>query len=143
MNIHLFASHFSAPHPSSLSLLPLFLLLLTSSSPSSALFLQGTPISHLRYPKWNACHNASLYFEFRTTQRRGLLLYTDDGGEREFVEVSHEGGRVTALIKLVREGDNHVDITLGREVNDGKWHRVELRRNGMQTTLIVDGMHNG
>jgi len=68
-----------------------------------------------------------------------LLLYADDGGQREFLELSHRAGRVKILFEVVKDGGSPVNITLGRDVNDGRWHRVEIKRNGMQTTLSVDG----
>ena len=51
--------------------------------------LEGTDRSYARFPKWNACVNASISFEFKTTQDEGLLLYTDDGGKYDFVEVNN------------------------------------------------------
>ncbi len=55
---------------------------------ATGITLEGTPKSFARYPKWNACVNASISFEFKTTQDEGLLMYTDDGGTYDFVEVS-------------------------------------------------------
>lgn len=118
----------------------LFLLLYTilSFPPTTVhcVFLQGSETSHLRYPKWNSCSNSSIAFDFRTTQREGLLFYVDDGGHSDFLEVSHVAGHVKAVIKIADVRTMSSSIT----VNDGRWHNVLLQRNGQQTTLVVDGI---
>ena len=53
----------------------------------TAITLEGTERSYARFPKWNACVNASISLEFKTTQDEGLLMYTDDGGKYDFFEV--------------------------------------------------------
>lgn len=47
----------------------------------------GEKETFARYPKWNACNNASIMFEFRTTQPDGLLMYTNYHGERNSIQV--------------------------------------------------------
>ena len=53
----------------------------------TAITLDGSDRCYARYPKWNACVNATISFEFKTTQDEGLLMYTDDGGKYDFFEV--------------------------------------------------------
>ncbi len=50
-------------------------------------FQGGTSKSYARFPKWNACVNASISFEFKTLESDGLLMYTDDKGKYDFFEV--------------------------------------------------------
>ena len=122
----------------------LFALLSSTSVPRSvdAVFIHGTESSYVRYPRWNSCPNASLSFEFRTAQPEGLLLYADDGGLYDFFEISHSGGSVAAILNIVDGRDSNVEMRIGRNVNDGQWHRVELRRNRMETTMLVDGVQD-
>jgi len=35
-----------------------------------------------------------------------------------------------------------VDLSLGRDVNDGRWHRVEVRRRRAETVLVVDDVED-
>jgi len=35
---------------------------------------------------------------------------------------------VRLVLRLADEVDGNVDLVLGRRVNDGRWHRVEVRR---------------
>ncbi|GFN82961.1 neurexin-2-alpha [Plakobranchus ocellatus] len=41
-------------------------------------------------------------------------------------------------MNFVRDEQQSVRIQLGRQLNDGDWHQVEVKRNRMQTTLLVD-----
>jgi len=128
------------------SILPLLLpqLMFSVIVDVDALQLSGTQSSHARFPPWAGCTNASFSFDFRTTQLipdRGVLLwYADDGGRTDFfvVMLTAQRGAVRLVLRLADETDGNVDISLGRSVNDGRWHRVEVRRRRAETVLSVD-----
>lgn len=88
--------------------------------------------------------NASFSFDFRTSQtipEHGVLLwYADDGGRTDFfvVMLTAQRGAVRLVLRLADEVDGNVDISLGQGVNDGRWHRVEVRRRRAETFLMVD-----
>ena len=72
---------------------PLLLTLITAflvlfASPGLALKFLGDTETFARYPKWNACQNASISFEFRTRQPSALLLYTDDNGRYDYLQLA-------------------------------------------------------
>lgn len=117
-------------------ILLLFRTILSFAPTANCVFLQGSETSHLRYPKWNTCSNSSISFDIRTTQPDGLLLYIDDGGLSDFLEVSNVAGHVRAVIRIsdVRTMTSHIAI------NDGRWHNILIQRNGPQTSLVVDGI---
>ncbi|XP_056012893.1 uncharacterized protein LOC125678424 isoform X7 [Ostrea edulis] len=94
--------------------------------------------SFAQYPKWNACINASLSFEFKTKQGTGILMYTDDGGSYDFFELSLEKGVARLRINIVNGHDGSVEFQAGQSLNDSKWHRVTILRNRMETTFSVD-----
>ena len=50
----------------------------------------------------------------------------------------HTSGRVSVVLNIVDGRDGHVQLDVGSRVNDGQWHRVEIKRNRMETTLLVD-----
>ena len=111
---------------------------------SDAVYIQGTSSSYAMYPKWNACVNASISFDFRTKRDRdhseeGLLMYIDDGGRYDFLVVTHKNGRVEVVLNIVdgRDGNVHIvpDVT---NVNDDQWHSVKIERRRMQTIVTVD-----
>ena len=110
-----------------------------------ALSLPGSESSYARFPPWAGCMNASFSFDFRTTQpipERGVLLwYADDGGRTDFFAVmltARRRGAVRLVLRLADDVDGNVDVSLGAGVNDGRWHRVEVRRRRAETVLSVD-----
>jgi len=125
-------------------LLPLVLFTLIIDVHVDALSLPGTQSAHARFPPWAGCMNASFAFDFRTTQsipENGVLLwYADDGGRTDFfvVMLTAQRGAVRLVLRLADEVDGNVDISLGQGVNDGRWHRVEVRRKRAETFLVVD-----
>ncbi|BFZ21895.1 hypothetical protein BsWGS_24934 [Bradybaena similaris] len=98
----------------------------------------GESETFARYPKWNACNNASIMFEFRTTQADGLLMYTNYHGERNSIQVAITEGAIQLRISFVEEKEQNVELILGNNMNNGNWHSIEVKRNRMETTLFVD-----
>lgn len=99
--------------------------------------LQGSQTSFAKFPKWNPCQNGSLSFEFLTYQPSALLLYSDDGGRYDFLEVKLVGGVTRLRINL---GDGTTILSASQNLNDGRWHTIEIVRNHEESTLIVDNV---
>ena len=57
----------------------------------NAIYLRGSDTSYARFPLWNACINASLSFELKTTDTSDevMIVYTDDGGRFDFLQVCY------------------------------------------------------
>ena len=104
-----------------------------------ALEFTKTSNTYAKFPKWNACINSSMSFEFKTTAEEALLMYTDDNGRFDYVEIILVNRRVRLRMNIVDGREGSVEITVGKRLNDNKWHRVEIQRNRMETTLFVDG----
>nr|KAG5710231.1 hypothetical protein BaRGS_006750 [Batillaria attramentaria] len=69
-----------------------------------------------------------------------LLLYTDDNGRYDYLQLALTKGAVRLWINFVAEENQYVDIEANTDaLNDGRWHRVEIKRNRMETILLVDG----
>ncbi|XP_067618490.1 neurexin 1 isoform X1 [Eurosta solidaginis] len=115
----------------------LLLLCSTLLSPCNAFQLDGSQNSFAQFRKWYTGLNGSLELEFKTEQPNGLVLYTDDGGTYDFFELKLVEGALRLRYNL--GGGAHI-ITVGRELHDGHWHRVQVLRNDEQTSLIVDGV---
>ncbi|XP_011198590.2 neurexin-1 isoform X2 [Bactrocera dorsalis] len=115
------------------------LVLLCSAllSPCHAFQLDGSQNSFAQFRKWYTGLNGSLELEFKTEQPNGLVLYTDDGGTYDFFELKLVEGALRLRYNL--GGGAHI-ITVGRELHDGHWHKVQVLRNDEQTSLIVDGV---
>lgn len=118
----------------------LSLLVICFTSTTQALRFLGESETYARYPKWHACQNASISFEFRTRQASALLLYTDDNGRYDYLQLALTKGSIRLWINFVAEENRYVDIEANTDpLDDGEWHRVEIRRNRMETILFVDG----
>lgn len=79
------------------------------------------PYSQFR--KWNAGLNGTIELEFKTDQPNGLLLYTDDGGTYDFFELKLVNGALRLRYNL---GGGAQIITIGSNLNDGHWHKVQV-----------------
>lgn len=104
---------------------------------ASAFVLEGSQTSYAQFRKWNAGLNGTLELEFKTEQPNGLLLYTDDGGTYDFFEIKLVEGALRLRYNL---GGGAQILTVGRDLNDGHWHKVAVRRHGERTSLTVDGV---
>lgn len=98
--------------------------------------LDGSQTSFAQFRKWNVGLNGSLEFEFKTEQPNGLLLYTDDGGTYDFFEIKLVEGALRLRYNL---GGGAQILTVGRDLNDGHWHKVQVQRKVERTSLSVDG----
>lgn len=99
--------------------------------------LEGSATSYAQFRKWNAGLNGTLEFEFKTEQGNGLLLYTDDGGTYDFFEVKLVESALRLRYNL---GGGAQIVTVGHDLGDGHWHKVQISRCNENTTLTVDGV---
>lgn len=105
-------------------MLILVLLSLTSMvSFTNAFQLDGSQNSFAQFRKWYVGLNGSLELEFKTEQPNGLVLYTDDGGTYDFFELKLVEGALRLRYNL---GGGAQIITVGRELHDGHWHKVQV-----------------
>ncbi|XP_021166267.2 protocadherin Fat 4-like [Fundulus heteroclitus] len=77
-----------------------------------------------------------IYFEFATVQRDSLLLYNPGtSSSREFFALEILGGTIQLSYDL---GDGHVKLQTHKQVADGHFHSVTVRRIGNMGSLVVD-----
>lgn len=108
----------------SISIFLITLSLILSWLPiSDAFLLDGSQTSFAQFRKWYTGLNGSLEFEFKTEQPNGLVLYTDDGGTFDFFEIKLVEGAVRLRYNL---GGGANIITVGRDLHDGHWHKVQV-----------------
>lgn len=75
------------------SFLSVVVFLCVLATPCYSIRFLGDRETYARYPRWDACISASIAFEFRTTQKDGLLMYTDDNGKYDYLQVRDNLGR--------------------------------------------------
>ncbi|XP_062610815.1 neurexin-1-like [Saccostrea cucullata] len=110
-------------------------LFLVSMSSTLSFKLEGSSSSYAKFQKWRPCQNGSLHFEFQTSMASALLLYMDDGGFTDYFELSLLVGAIQLKVNL---GGSQVRLNLGNSLNDSRWHKVGVFRQGRTVTLTVD-----
>lgn len=90
---------------------------------SAAFQLDGSQTSFAQFRKWYVGLNGSLELEFKTEQPNGLVLYSDDGGTYDFFELKLVEGALRLRYNL---GGGAQIITVGRDLHDGHWHKVQV-----------------
>uniref|UniRef100_A0A1I8MES5 Laminin G domain-containing protein n=1 Tax=Musca domestica TaxID=7370 RepID=A0A1I8MES5_MUSDO len=103
---------------------------------AAAFQLDGSQNSFAQFRKWYVGLNGSLELEFKTEQPNGLVLYTDDGGTYDFFELKLVEGALRLRYNL---GGGAQIITVGRDLHDGHWHKVQQGYN-TATTATTTGM---
>uniref|UniRef100_A0A8D0A4I3 Neurexin 3a n=1 Tax=Sander lucioperca TaxID=283035 RepID=A0A8D0A4I3_SANLU len=96
----------------------------------------GTPGQWARYLRWDASTRGDLSFQFKTEASEALLLYFDDGGYCDFLQVSVVEGRVQLGFSI---DCAETTVVSDRRVNDGSWHSATLSRYNLRTVLVLDG----
>uniref|UniRef100_A0A668SNP9 Neurexin 3a n=1 Tax=Oreochromis aureus TaxID=47969 RepID=A0A668SNP9_OREAU len=96
----------------------------------------GTPGQWARYLRWDASTRGDLSFQFKTEASDALLLYFDDGGYCDFLQLSVAEG----LLQLRFSIDcAETTVVSDRQVDDSSWHFATLSRYNLRTVLVLDG----
>ncbi|XP_056679745.1 neurexin-1 isoform X34 [Monodelphis domestica] len=103
----------------------------------SGLEFPGADGQWTRFPKWNACCESEMSFQLKTRSARGLVLYFDDEGFCDFLElILTRGGRLQLSFSIFCA--EPAILLSDTPVNDGTWHTVRIRRQFRNTTLLID-----
>ncbi|XP_069594806.1 neurexin-2-beta isoform X27 [Ranitomeya imitator] len=109
---------------------------------SFSLQFYGAPGQWVRYSRptlasGNGGWGEDLTFRLRTNASRGLLLYQDDEGDCDFLELALDGGRPRLRFSI--SCSEPAVVRLPRVVSDGIWHGIVIGGNGREGWLAVDG----
>ncbi|XP_062824962.1 neurexin-1 isoform X34 [Anolis carolinensis] len=103
----------------------------------SGLEFPGAEGQWTRFPKWNACCESEMSFNMKTRSSSGLVLYFDDEGFCDFLElILTQGGRLQLSFSIFCA--EPAILLSDMAVNDNLWHTVIVRRNFKNTTLLID-----
>ncbi|XP_035385916.1 LOW QUALITY PROTEIN: neurexin-2-like [Electrophorus electricus] len=104
---------------------------------AGALEFGRAPGQWARYGRWEAGSAGELSFSLKTNVSKALVLYLDDGGNCDFLELLVADGHLRLALPFhCAEPASVRSETL---VNDDRWHMVLLTRNYRETVLMVDG----
>ncbi|KAM8946855.1 neurexin-1 isoform 1-T1 [Pelodytes ibericus] len=96
----------------------------------------GTEGQWTRFPKWNACCESEMSFNMKTKRSSGLVIYFDDEGFCDFLELILYEGRLKLSFSIFCA--EPASLLSDLAVNDNTWHSVIIKRNFKNTTLILD-----
>nr|XP_025039946.1 neurexin-1 isoform X23 [Pelodiscus sinensis] len=103
----------------------------------SGLEFPGAEGQWTRFPKWNACCESEMSFNMKTRSSSGLVLYFDDEGFCDFLElILTQGGRLQLSFSIFCA--EPATLLTDTAVNDNLWHTVVIRRHFKNTTLLID-----
>ncbi|XP_062296925.1 neurexin 3a isoform X7 [Scomber scombrus] len=96
----------------------------------------GTPGQWARYHRWDASTRGDLSFQLKTDASEALLLYFDDGGYCDFLQLSVVEGRLQLRFSI---DCAEATVVSERRVDDSSWHFATLSRYNLRTVLGLDG----
>ncbi|XP_053824177.1 neurexin-2-beta isoform X9 [Vidua chalybeata] len=111
--------------------------LLLPCARGSALEFGGAPGQWARYGRWAPGAGGQLSFRLKTNVTRALLLYLDDGGNCDFLELLVAEGRLRLRFAIACA--EPATLEPPAPVSDGRWHAVLLTRQARHAALAVDG----
>ncbi|TNN59830.1 Neurexin-1a [Liparis tanakae] len=109
---------------------------LISQQISTCLEFTGAEGQWARFPVWNACCESEMSFNMKTKSSHGLLVYFDDEGFCDFLELLILNGKLSLRFSIFCA--EPATVVSDTAVNDSQWHAVTIRRNFKNTTLKVD-----
>uniref|UniRef100_A0A3Q1AXW2 Neurexin 1 n=1 Tax=Amphiprion ocellaris TaxID=80972 RepID=A0A3Q1AXW2_AMPOC len=105
-------------------------------SKGTCLEFTGAEGQWARFPVWNACCESEMSFNMKTKSSHGLLVYFDDEGFCDFLELLILNGKLSLRFSIFCA--DPATVLSDTAVNDSQWHTVTIRRNFKNTTLMVD-----
>ncbi|KAF4083698.1 hypothetical protein AMELA_G00119700 [Ameiurus melas] len=112
------------------------LLLCTLLGSCLGLEFPGVRGQWARFLRWDASTRSDLSFRVKTDTSTALVLYFDDGGYCDFLQLMVVEGKLQLRFSI-----DCAETTLvsGKRVNDSSWHSVTVSRSNLRTVLGVDG----
>ncbi|XP_059422828.1 neurexin-1a-like isoform X5 [Carassius carassius] len=102
----------------------------------ASLWFTGAEEQWASFPMWNACCESEMSFSMKTKNLKGLLVYLDDEGFCDFLELHIQEGKLRLRFSIFCA--QPASILSDVVISDNQWHEVTIKRNFRNTTLIVD-----
>ncbi|XP_073682937.1 neurexin 3a isoform X7 [Garra rufa] len=112
------------------------LLISTVLGPCLGLEFTGSQGQWARYLRWDASTRSDLSFQFKTDVSTALILYFDDGGFCDFLQLMVVEGKLQLQFSI---DCAETTVVSDKRVNDSSWHSATLSRFNLRTVLGLDG----
>uniref|UniRef100_A0A8C2IDD2 Neurexin 3a n=1 Tax=Cyprinus carpio TaxID=7962 RepID=A0A8C2IDD2_CYPCA len=120
-----------------ISFFQLQLLISTLLGPCLGLEFTGSQGQWARYLRWDASARSDLSFQFKTDVSTALILYFDDGGFCDFLQLMVVEGKLQLQFSI---DCAETTVVSDKQVNDSSWHSATLSRYNLRTVLVLDGV---
>ena len=103
--------------------------------------------SYIKYEQWDVTELGALTFKFKTHNHYGLIFYSDNSKssstEESFISLALNYGKLSLTVQMGAEDyRSKKSEDIGTDLNDLKWHYVEIKRKGRETTIKLDNNPN-
>nr|XP_027202560.1 neurexin-1-like isoform X1 [Dermatophagoides pteronyssinus] len=89
-------------------------------------------------PQLKAYSRLNVYFQFKTREPNGLLLFNGGGQKHDFIAVEMVNGNIHYIFDL-GDGPRRLQSNNRQSLNDNHWHTVTLGRPSLyQHTMLID-----
>ena len=88
------------------------------------------------YSSFEFSDNSTLVLRFKTTKKRGMLFYMDDGGTKEFMDAFLLNGQLR--IRITMGSCQEKQRFLNGSFADLKWHKLTLHRTSDSVLVTMD-----
>ncbi|XP_052476023.1 neurexin-3a isoform X13 [Carassius gibelio] len=113
------------------------LLISTMLAPCLGLEFTGLQGQWARYLRWDASARSDLSFQFKTDVSTALILYFDDGGFCDFLQLMVVEGKLQLQFSI---DCAETTVVSDKQVNDSSWHSATLSRYNLRTVMVLDGV---
>ncbi|XP_059374698.1 neurexin 3a isoform X8 [Carassius carassius] len=113
------------------------LLISTVLGPCLGLEFTGLQGQWARYLRWDASARSDLSFQFKTDVSTALILYFDDGGFCDFLQLMVVEGKLQLQFSI---DCAETTVVSDKQVNDSSWHSATLSRYNLRTVMVLDGV---
>lgn len=112
----------------------LIIFLIKISSIQSIQFVEHPSSTFVLYPPLYLCNNGSFSLEFRTTSKTGLIFYTHDRFQHDWILISIVNGKLIVELKFGRIKSSQ---QFDQSINDDKWYKIVVKRRSSVITELA------
>jgi Laminin G domain. len=99
--------------------------------------------SAIELPQIDFGQSGDIYFEFKTTSQKTMVLIHSQGTNGDFIMVSLISGNHIQFEYESGKGPQGVTVETSYRLDDDQWHSVLVERNRKEAMVIVDGARKG
>lgn len=100
--------------------------------------LKYSRFAYSAYNSFEFSDNSTLVLRFKTTKKRGMLFYMDDGGTKEFIDAFLLNGKLR--IRITMGSCQGKQRFLNGSFADLRWHKLTLQRSSKSVLVTVDSI---